>query len=363
MSELPVRLDNSLEFLLEAGPSARPAVLATIVSTAGSTYRKAGARMLLNEDGSHRGLLTGGCLEGDLASHAASVAESGRPLAVEYDMRGPDDALFGIGAGCEGAMRILLEPAAPASVALAALAHARDAGRHGACSTLITLHAGVGLEHGTRTDSADLPGPLRAASELARRERRSIAVDGRDDATAGNPSLRAFVQWLPPPPHVLVCGAGDDAVPVAALARTLGWQVSVVDHRPRYADPARFPGASVICTDADRLASAVDLGLCHAALVMSHHLVADGHYLAVLAAAPAPGYVGLLGPRARRERLLGGESPAEAAALRRGLAGRLRGPVGLDLGAITPEGIGLAIVAELHAHFAARSAAMPSPLA
>ena len=89
MSELPVRLDNSLEFLLEAGPSARPAVLATIVSTAGSTYRKAGARMLLNEDGSHRGLLTGGCLEGDLATHAASVAETGRPLAVEYDMRGP----------------------------------------------------------------------------------------------------------------------------------------------------------------------------------------------------------------------------------------------------------------------------------
>ena len=363
MSERPVRLDNSLEFLLEPGSSARPAVLATIVSTAGSTYRKAGARMLLNEDDSHRGLLTGGCLEGDLAAHAAGVAASGQPLAVEYDMRGPDDALFGIGAGCEGAMRILLEPAAPGSAALAALSRARDEGRRGACSTLVTVHAGANLAHGTHTDAGDFPEPLRAACEQARRERRSVVVDTRVDGAADERALRAFVQWLPPPPHVLVCGGGDDAVPVAALARSLGWHVTVVDHRPRYADPARFPGSTVICADAETLPSAVDLGRCHAALVMSHHLVADGRYLAALAGSHGPDYVGLLGPRARREWLLGGESSEAAAALRRGLAGRLRGPVGLDLGAITPEGIGLAIIAELHAHFAARSAAMPPPLA
>src|SRR5208282_4755122 len=101
---LNVRLDTSLELLLERAPAAHgPRVLATVVATAGSTYRKPGARMLLMADGSHVGLLSGGCLESDLQIHAQQVMQSGRPCAVEYDMRGPDDMLFGIGAGCEGA--------------------------------------------------------------------------------------------------------------------------------------------------------------------------------------------------------------------------------------------------------------------
>ena len=84
---------------------------ATVVATAGSTYRKPGARMLIMSDGSYLGLLSGGCLEADLKLHAGEVLDGGATRAVEYDMRGPDDVLFGIGAGCEGAMRVLLEPA------------------------------------------------------------------------------------------------------------------------------------------------------------------------------------------------------------------------------------------------------------
>ena len=106
-----VRLDTSLELLLEHAPSQEVScVLATVVATAGSTYRKPGARMLIMADGSYLGLLSGGCLEADLRLHAQQVLDSGVPRAVEYDMRGPDDVLFGIGAGCEGAMRVLLEP-------------------------------------------------------------------------------------------------------------------------------------------------------------------------------------------------------------------------------------------------------------
>src|SRR5271166_4927286 len=115
---LNVRLDTSLELLLERAPAAPIGrVLATVVATAGSTYRKPGARMLIMADGSHLGLLSGGCLEADLKLHAQQVLERGVPRAIEYDMRGPDDILFGVGAGCEGAMRILLEPAHPASSA------------------------------------------------------------------------------------------------------------------------------------------------------------------------------------------------------------------------------------------------------
>ena len=112
--------------------------------------------------------------------------------------------------------------------------------------------------------------------------------------------LRAFVQYLPPSPHLLICGAGPDAEPVASAARTLGWRVSVVDHRPAYADARRFPGAAVILADAGALRSAVALDACHAAVVMSHHLMSDVAYLRELSSAGTPGYVGLLGPAARR---------------------------------------------------------------
>src|SRR5450755_1005615 len=122
LERVPVRLDTSLELLLERAPAGGSAtVLATIVATAGSTYRKPGARMLIMSDGSYLGLLSGGCLEGDLKLHAQEVMDSGVARAVEYDMRGPDDVLFGIGTGCEGAMRVLLEPAGAGSRALAAL--------------------------------------------------------------------------------------------------------------------------------------------------------------------------------------------------------------------------------------------------
>src|SRR6202790_3966903 len=130
---LEVRLDTSLESLLENVPrNGSTGVLAAVVSTAGSTYRKPGARMLILRDGSYCGLLSGGCLEADLAIHARQVLDRGLPRAVEYDMRGPDDILFGIGAGCEGAMRVLLEPTGPGSPAAAALAAARPAPQAGA---------------------------------------------------------------------------------------------------------------------------------------------------------------------------------------------------------------------------------------
>ena len=138
-ARLDVRLDTSLELLLERAPADQISrVLATVVATAGSTYRKPGARMLIMADGSHLGLLSGGCLEADLKLHAQQVLESGVPRAIEYDMRGPDDILFGIGAGCEGAMRVLLEPAGPRSSAAAALATAGRATQAGQPISLVS---------------------------------------------------------------------------------------------------------------------------------------------------------------------------------------------------------------------------------
>jgi xanthine/CO dehydrogenase XdhC/CoxF family maturation factor len=339
------RLDTSLELLIEQAPEDRaPRVLATVVATAGSTYRKPGARMLIMADGSHLGLLSGGCLESDLMIHARTVMDGGVPQVVEYDMRGPDDLLFGVGAGCEGAMRVLLEPCGAGSPAWAALAGAALATGAGRPAVLVTVHEAATGPLGTRAPAP--AGVLGAAVQRCRTEKASqvIDIDIEEDGR-----LRAFVQYLATPPLLLICGAGPDAHPVVSTARGLGWRVIVVDHRPAYAVADRFLGAVVHCAAASALHSTVDLTQCHAAVVMSHHLASDADYLRQLAAAGAPDYVGLLGPAARRARLA-----EELGAAADQLRGRLRGPVGLDIGAVTPEGIALSIVGQIHAWLAGR---------
>jgi xanthine dehydrogenase accessory factor len=345
-NRLDVRLDTSLEMLLERAPvDDTLRVLATVVVTAGSTYRKPGARMLIMADGSYLGLLSGGCLEADLRIHAQQVLESGVPRAIEYDMRGPDDILFGIGAGCEGAMRVLLEPAGPGSLAATSLAAAWRVVRAGLPTSLVTIHESADCTLGTYSASPLLSEAMAATAKLSIR----TAASRELDFEAQGRRERAFVQFLAPPPHLLICGAGPDAQPVVSIARSLGWRVTVVDHRPAYALAGRFSGAEVRLADACSLRSVIDIGGCHAAVVMSHHLPSDTTYLRELAEAGAPAYVGLLGPTARRNRLA-----KELGSTADKLQSRIRGPVGLDLGAATPEGIALAIVSQIHAWLAGR---------
>src|SRR5271163_4217287 len=169
MSPMEVRLDTSLELLLERAPSAHASrVLATVVATAGSTYRKPGARMLLMGDGSFIGLLSGGCLESDLQIHARHVLESGAARAFEYDTRGPDDAVFGVGAGCEGTMRVLLEPAGPMSPAEAALAAAGSATRSGDSISLVMVHNSAQVRLDTYHNDQELSADERSRAFVQR---------------------------------------------------------------------------------------------------------------------------------------------------------------------------------------------------
>ena len=353
---MDVRLDTSLELLLRAPQgAAEPGVLATIIATSGSTYRKSGARMLIRPDGSYIGLLSGGCLEADLSGHAHKVLADGVPRSVKYDMRGPDDLVFGIGAGCEGAMRLLIEPAGleyPAGRALATAGLATGAGRG---TALAVVHESADMTLGTYAQSDSLPRAVLAAMQ------RAVATANSQNIDLALPHgpTRVFVHYLAPAPHLLICGAGPDADPVVATALTLGWRVTVVDHRPAYAQAVRFPGAQVVLGNASQLARLVNPDECHAAIVMSHHLASDTAYLKALAEADKPGYIGLLGPAARRRRLA-----AEVGTLTERLRGRLRGPVGLSIGAVTPEGIALSIIAQIHAWLADpnRSANANSPV-
>ena len=340
-----LRLDTSLEALLERLQALdAPAALATVITTAGSTYRKAGARMLIESDGRLTGLLSGGCLEHDLREYARAVIANGLAQVVEYDLRTADDLVFGLGAGCEGAMRILVEPLARDGALARGLAAAGSRLAVGDGVALAVVHGGGEL--GTRpwSGSTGDGAELGRACEAAAATGRSTSLEWTDSTGRHE----AWIQALAPVPHVLICGAGPDAEPLVALLAGLRMRITITDHRPAYAGPGRFPGAKVLLGSAATLAERVALGDCFAAVVMSHHLESDEAYLRVLAGAPVA-HVGLLGPRPRREKLL---DALAAAAIP--LRPRLRGPVGLDIGAATPEAIALAIAAELHALAAGR---------
>jgi len=324
----------------------RALALGVLVRTAGSTYRKPGALILIAANGEYAGLLSGGCLEGDLREHAQAVITSGTARPVRYDLRGEDELLWGLGIGCEGDLQILLLRAGPDN-AWQPLAHLADAlARHAVTAVGIVVDsARPGLPRGTLV----LPAPARPAhpalaAPAVQAALAQAAGDGHTRWVDGD-AFQLFVLPLRLPPRILVLGAGPDAAPVADFAARLNWKVTLADHRPAYAVGAHFPTAERVLHAAPaRLPDALDLGQFSAAVIMSHHLVSDLAYLRLLAPTSV-GYIGLLGPAARRDRLLAQLTEAEADAVRP----RLRAPVGLALGGRAPESVALAIVAQVHA--------------
>ena len=327
-----------LEFLDRETAAGHRLVAAFVIATEGSTYRKPGALMLLSSSGARCGLLSGGCLEGDLHEHAQRLlAGDDRIVERRYDGRGSDDPVWGLGLGCEGAMRILLWRLDTGSSLTLLRGWLSAAIRREPALLEIDLSNG----DGALSMGSALGGDADSSSPSG------VLPPGRTTLRDGSFAVAAARV-----PALLLCGAGPDAEPVVRMASQVGWQVTVVDHRPAYVEAARFQDAIRVATaDAADPGAVVALDGFDAAVVMSHNLVADGRYLAALAVSDIP-YVGLLGPAARRERLY-----AELGPLAERLRPRLRAPVGLDLGGASPEAIALSIVAELQASLHGRSGA------
>jgi xanthine dehydrogenase accessory factor len=185
----------------------------------------------------------------------------------------------------------------------------------------------------------------RAAREVALGALEAGAHQTTELADSGD---RVFVEIVAPPPRLLVCGAGHDAIPLVRLGAGLGWQVVVTDERGKLLDHGRFPEAShfVQASPAD-LAAAIDLDRRTDVVVMSHTYLRDVDYLRVLLAGPVR-YIGMLGPRARLERILG-DLRRQGSVIGQQDLERVYGPAGLDIGAEGPEEIAYAIMAEVMA--------------
>jgi xanthine/CO dehydrogenase XdhC/CoxF family maturation factor len=326
-------------------------VLASVYDTKGSTYSKTGAQMLITGDGDFQGMLSGGCLEGDLAERARAVLESGTPQSITYDLGQNDEELWGLGVGCDGLMRIFLQPITPANqyepfatmckayaglseqVAAVVLESAID--ELAAGSALVTVDAEVAFSDIEEMYAQQIEAEASAALLERRSRTTAIAMDEGE--------VTILFSILRPPPRILVLGAGLDAEPVVRLASELGWRVTVQDHRPAYVECGDFAAAEQVhCVPVAELATAISLQQFAAVIVMSHHLASDRQYLRQLAATDIE-YIGLLGPRDRRKRLL--EELGEVADR---LTPRMHGPAGLDIGGRGPASIALSIVAEMH---------------
>lgn len=325
----------------------RRLVLVTVYDTEGSTYSKAGHRILIADNDDYQGLVSGGCLEGDLAGQARTVLETGQARALTYDLRDEADELWGLGIGCNGIMRLLLQPLEPASgyEPFNSIARLHRSPGGGGCALVIA------------SESPDLPvGACAVAGQTASTDWLIPPAFGdamRHVMQAGTAEA-ALIERDQPAPHTVLCapvaplprllvlGAGPDAVPLVNMASELGWLVTVADHRPAYAENPAFRAAAERRLIAPgEIATALPLNQFAAAVVMSHHLETDRRYLAALARTTVA-YVGLLGPRARRDRLL------SETGLDGGIFGeRLRGPVGLEIGADSPESIALSILADI----------------
>jgi len=335
-------------------------VLGTVTATQGSTYRKPGAMMLIAPDNSYCGLISGGCLEADLAAQARDVFADGKPRKVCYDMSHGDDFAWGLGLGCDGVIQLLLQrlEAKTGFGFLAILGQACKARRHGLLNLVtastdpahpvggFALHCGAEFSVGDPglMQSIHSPGGslLANAHDMSRRYR-------NDSFTTNHGKVETLLIPIMPPPAMLICGAGHDAVPVARLAIEMGWHCTIVDHRPGFARADRFPGpCDIRVLQPSELSAQVALDNIDAAVLMTHHLGHDRNYLSQVVKAGVP-YIGLLGPRARRDRLLREIGAADA---------HVHGPAGLDIGAEMPESIALAIVAEIHAFLNRRDGSM-----
>lgn len=352
-----------VEAFAELATRGERAALVTVIETQGSVYRRPGARMLVTRDGRTVGAISGGCLENDVRARAQATITTGESRIVTYDTTSDSDLVWGLGLGCNGVVRVLIErlspDGGPSPVSL--LAECLYRRQPGVLAVVVRVEGQVGIRVGARLlvfpDGA-------VAGELANAEFTARALD---DARAvlrdQRPFLRryrlpegtvqVFLEPVQPPLNLTVFGAGYDAVPLIHLAKELGWQATVIDERAAYATRERFPQADQV-----QLARPSDLpqevlSTTDAAVIMTHHYLHDRAWLRLLLPSPVR-YVGLLGPKRRCQRLLQ-DLTEQGVRFTQEQLRRLHAPVGLDIGAETLEEVALAITAEIKAVLAGRS--------
>jgi xanthine/CO dehydrogenase XdhC/CoxF family maturation factor len=338
----------------------RKVALATVVQVRGSSYRSPGARMLITDDGKWVGSISGGCLEGDALRKARQVMSSNKPLTVTYDTREDSNQNLGIGLGCNGVIDVLIEPVN--------VDDQKNPVR--LFETLITLKEPVALA--TIFSSASATGEkllitvdkeqLVSFSNLATTERvmpdlMHVFETKRCEAKTyriAEDTVEIFVELIQPSISLMIFGGGFDARPVTQLAKSLGWEVMVTDECVAHIAPIFFPHADRLSLcQRDFVNRDFDITPFSACVLMSHNYDYDRDVLKKLIPSATP-YIGILGPRKRFDKMVS-EFKDEGLTLSSDQLHRIHSPIGLDIGAETPDEIAMSIVSEIQSKFNNRS--------
>ena len=337
----------------------RRIALATVVKVRGSSYRSPGARMLITDDGKWVGSISGGCLEGDALRKARQVMTDKKPMTVTYDTREESNQNLGIGLGCNGVIDVLIEPLDPADdrnpikfferfltmrepLALATVYTSSLAGEKLLVNSSNEIQFGFSRKELNAVVYADLIKLFNGT----RSEAKQYIVD--------NEIVDVFIELIQPTISLIIFGGGFDARPVSQLAKSLGWNVSVTDECVAHIAPIFFPSANKLSLcQRDFIDRDFDITSYTACVLMSHNYEYDRDVLKKILLSPAP-YIGILGPRKRFDKMLT-EFENQGVTISKEDFHRIHSPIGLDIGAETPDEIALSIISEIQGKFSNRS--------
>ena len=340
----------------QASKLGKKTALATVVHVEGSSYRRAGARMLITEDGQLTGAISGGCLEGDALRKALLVISQQRSMVVTYDTMDDDDAKFGVGLGCNGIIQVLIEPlnSLVQNNPIHYLKAVAEQRQRSVLVTLFSLTNKQGPQPGTclmiREDGTSLQEISLPVDGLVE-DARQVFGTGHSyfkNYVSSSSAFIAFIELVNPAVSLVIAGAGNDAQPLVEMAAILGWETTVVDGRASYASQARFPNAGRILVSKPKdILQQIPIDSYTVFVLMTHNYNYD---MAVLRQLLDRGvvYVGMLGPKKKLERILA-EWKDEGIQYSKDQLSIIHSPVGLDIGAETSEEIALCILAEIKA--------------
>lgn len=351
-------LQEIIKIYEAASQQNKKSALVTVVHLEGSSYRRPGARMLVNDDGRITGAISGGCLEGDALKKALFAISEQKNTLFTYDTSKEDDSEMGIHLGCEGLIQVLFEKIDvekednPIQLLRKAIAQRQKA----VVVTLFDLNDNQNKQYGTcllLEENGTLSGkiPIPQIEDAVLKDLAEVMQNGESvfkQYQSDEVSVTAFFEFLHPPVSLVVLGAGNDAIPLMKFADVLGWDFRIVDRRPTHATQERYPTASqILVTNPDVALEQLSYDSRTFFVLVTHSYKCDYYMLRSLCAASVP-YVGVLGPKKKLKRILE-ELEEEGIHLSEEKKATIFGPTGLDIGAETPEEIALSIIAEIQA--------------
>ena len=300
-------LQEIIKIYEAASQQNKKSALVTVVHLDGSSYRRPGARMLVNDDGRITGAISGGCLEGDALKKALFAISEQKNTLFTYDTSKEDDSEMGIHLGCEGLIQVLFEKIDvekednPIQLLRKAIALRQKA----VVVTLFDLNDNQNKQYGTcllLEENGTLSGkiPIPQIEDAVLKDLAEVMQNGESvfkQYQSDEVSVTAFFEFLHPPVSLVVLGAGNDAIPLMKFADILGWDFRIVDRRPTHATQERYPTASqILVTNPDVALEQLSYDSRTFFVLVTHSYKCDYYMLKSLCAAAVP-YVGILGPK------------------------------------------------------------------